>query len=211
VTACTRPSRSFIDELRRPLPAEHPRPLPEPAELRHAPITPTCRSRTRTRSVGTRSAWISGSRMAVIEDVRFSGRDARSVKAAASMLTEEILGKTLDEVKRIGKDNVLEMLGIEAGARPAQVRAACAQDAENGSLWSPGLARRGRGGRMSGVTARYVRWGRSRKCRRTAPRSSMSRIGRSPSIVSKTGSMPSTTSARTTAAPSRRGRWTGTR
>ena len=51
----------------------------------------------------------------VIEDVRFSGKGCSISKAAASMLTEEIVGKTLDEVKRIGKDNVLEMLGIERG------------------------------------------------------------------------------------------------
>ena len=49
----------------------------------------------------------------VIEDVRFSGKGCSISRAAASMLTEEIRGKTLEEVKRIGKDDVLEMLGIE--------------------------------------------------------------------------------------------------
>ena len=51
----------------------------------------------------------------VIEDVRFSGKGCSISRAAASMLTEEIRGKTLEEVKRIGKDDVLEMLGIELG------------------------------------------------------------------------------------------------
>ena len=58
----------------------------------------------------------------VIEDVRFSGKGCSISRAAASMLTEEIRGKTLEEVKRIGRDDVLEMLGIELGP----VRLKCA-------------------------------------------------------------------------------------
>ena len=58
----------------------------------------------------------------VIEDVRFSGKGCSISRAAASMLTEEIRGKTLDEVKRIGKEDVLAMLGIELGP----VRLKCA-------------------------------------------------------------------------------------
>jgi nitrogen fixation NifU-like protein len=58
----------------------------------------------------------------VVEDVRFSGKGCSISRAAASMLTEEIRGKTLEEVKRIGKDEVLEMLGIELGP----VRLKCA-------------------------------------------------------------------------------------
>ena len=58
----------------------------------------------------------------VIEDVRFSGNGCSISREAASMLTEEILGKTLEEVKRIGRDDVLEMLGIELGP----VRLKCA-------------------------------------------------------------------------------------
>jgi nitrogen fixation NifU-like protein len=57
-----------------------------------------------------------------IEDVRFTGVGCSISKAAASMLTEEIKGKTLEEVKRIGRDEVLEMLGIELGP----VRLKCA-------------------------------------------------------------------------------------
>lgn len=57
-----------------------------------------------------------------IEDVRFTGVGCSISRAAASMLTEEIKGKTLDEVKRIGREEVLEMLGIELGP----VRLKCA-------------------------------------------------------------------------------------
>ena len=57
-----------------------------------------------------------------VREVRFSGIGCSISRAAASMLTEEIQGKTLEEVKRIGKDEVLEMLGIELGP----VRLKCA-------------------------------------------------------------------------------------
>jgi nitrogen fixation NifU-like protein len=58
----------------------------------------------------------------VVEDVKFSGKGCAISRAAASMLTEEIRGKSLDEVKRIGKDEILDMLGIELGP----VRLKCA-------------------------------------------------------------------------------------
>jgi nitrogen fixation NifU-like protein len=57
-----------------------------------------------------------------IEDVRFTGIGCSISRAAASMLTEEIKGKTLAEVKAIGREEVLEMLGIELGP----VRLKCA-------------------------------------------------------------------------------------
>jgi nitrogen fixation NifU-like protein len=58
----------------------------------------------------------------LIADVKFSGKGCAISLAAASMLTEEIRGKSLEEVKRIGKDEVLELLGIELGP----VRLKCA-------------------------------------------------------------------------------------
>jgi len=57
-----------------------------------------------------------------IEQVRFSGTGCSISQAAASMLCERIEGQTLDEVKKISKDDVLEMLGIELGP----VRLKCA-------------------------------------------------------------------------------------
>ena len=57
-----------------------------------------------------------------IEEVRFSGQGCSISQAAASMLCERIEGQTLDEVKKISKDDVLEMLGIELGP----VRLKCA-------------------------------------------------------------------------------------
>lgn len=57
-----------------------------------------------------------------ISQVAFSGEGCAISQASASMLTEEILGKTMDEVKQISKDDILEMLGIQLGP----VRLKCA-------------------------------------------------------------------------------------
>ena len=57
-----------------------------------------------------------------VERVRFSGVGCSISRAAASMLSEAIEGKTLDEVKKLGREDVLEMLGIELGP----VRLKCA-------------------------------------------------------------------------------------
>jgi nitrogen fixation NifU-like protein len=48
-----------------------------------------------------------------VQDVAFTGRGCAISQASASMLTESIVGKTLDEVKQLGKDDILEMLGIQ--------------------------------------------------------------------------------------------------
>ena len=57
-----------------------------------------------------------------IEQIRFSGVGCSISQAAASMLCEAVEGKTLDEVKQLTRDDVLEMLGIELGP----VRLKCA-------------------------------------------------------------------------------------
>ena len=57
-----------------------------------------------------------------ISQVAFSGEGCAISQASASMLTEEVLGKSLDEVKQMGKDDILEMLGIQLGP----VRLKCA-------------------------------------------------------------------------------------
>jgi nitrogen fixation NifU-like protein len=47
-----------------------------------------------------------------VEQVRFRGKGCAISQASASLLTEEIQGKTLDEIKALGKDDILELLGI---------------------------------------------------------------------------------------------------
>lgn len=50
-----------------------------------------------------------------VKDVLFSGRGCAISQAAASMLTEEVKGKSLAEVRALGKEAVLELLGIPIG------------------------------------------------------------------------------------------------
>lgn len=58
----------------------------------------------------------------IIDEVAFSGKGCAISQASASMLTEMIQGKTLDEARKIGKEDILEALGIEIGP----VRLKCA-------------------------------------------------------------------------------------
>ncbi len=51
-----------------------------------------------------------------ITDVRFSGKGCAISQAAASILTEEIKGKTLEEVKQFDRQKMLDLLGIEISA-----------------------------------------------------------------------------------------------
>ncbi len=62
-----------------------------------------------------------------IEDGRvvqaaFDGRGCAISQASASMMTEEIVGKTLEELRAWTKDDILDLLGIEIGP----VRLKCA-------------------------------------------------------------------------------------
>jgi nitrogen fixation NifU-like protein len=58
----------------------------------------------------------------VIEQVRFDGHGCAISQASASMLTELIQDKTLEEAKELSKEDILEALGIEIGP----VRLKCA-------------------------------------------------------------------------------------
>ena len=57
-----------------------------------------------------------------IDDVAFTGRGCAISQASASMLTDEIKGKPLTEVVRIGRDEVIDNLGIEIS--PARLKCA---------------------------------------------------------------------------------------
>ena len=57
-----------------------------------------------------------------VKEVAFSGQGCAISQASASILTEHIIGKSLDEVKQLSKDDILEMFGIELGP----VRLKCA-------------------------------------------------------------------------------------
>jgi nitrogen fixation protein NifU and related proteins len=57
-----------------------------------------------------------------VEDIRFSGVGCAISKASASMLSDLLIGRTLDEIRALTKENLLEELGIELGP----VRLKCA-------------------------------------------------------------------------------------
>jgi len=57
-----------------------------------------------------------------VKDVRFSAVGCAISKASASMLTDLLLGQTLDEIKALTNEDVIDELGIELGP----VRLKCA-------------------------------------------------------------------------------------
>ncbi len=57
-----------------------------------------------------------------VTEAAFSGTGCAISQASADLLTESIVGKTLDEVKALSKQDILDLLGIELGP----VRLKCA-------------------------------------------------------------------------------------
>ncbi len=58
----------------------------------------------------------------VVKEAAFDGHGCAISQASADLLMESVVGKTLDEVKAIGKEDVLELLGLDLGP----VRLKCA-------------------------------------------------------------------------------------
>ena len=58
----------------------------------------------------------------VIEDVRFHGRGCAISQASASLLTERLKGISLEEARKISKEDVFEDLGIDIS--PARIKCA---------------------------------------------------------------------------------------
>ncbi len=48
----------------------------------------------------------------IIVDVKFLGSGCALSQASASLLTESLVGKTLEEAKQMGKDELLALLGV---------------------------------------------------------------------------------------------------
>jgi nitrogen fixation NifU-like protein len=57
-----------------------------------------------------------------VEEARFDGHGCAISQASADLLTESIIGKSLDEIKSLNKQDILDLLGIELGP----VRLKCA-------------------------------------------------------------------------------------
>ena len=57
-----------------------------------------------------------------VVEAAFDGHGCAISQASADLLVESIVGKTVDEVKKLNKQDILDMLGIELGP----VRLKCA-------------------------------------------------------------------------------------
>ena len=57
-----------------------------------------------------------------VVEAAFDGRGCAISQASADLLMETVIGKTLDEVKALNKQNVLDLLGIELG--PVRIKCA---------------------------------------------------------------------------------------
>ena len=58
----------------------------------------------------------------VITEAAYSGHGCAISQASADLLIESVIGKNIDEVKKLSKQDILDLLGIELGA----VRLKCA-------------------------------------------------------------------------------------
>ena len=58
----------------------------------------------------------------IVADIKFTGKGCAISQASASMLTDEVIGKSLEELKHFDKQTVLDMLGIPLG--PSRVKCA---------------------------------------------------------------------------------------
>jgi nitrogen fixation NifU-like protein len=60
----------------------------------------------------------------VIRDVRFEGKGCAISQATASMLTDEIKGKSVDDAKLFSKEDLLDMIGIPLAKNPVRLKCA---------------------------------------------------------------------------------------
>lgn len=60
----------------------------------------------------------------IIEKIYFSGQGCAISMASASILTEAITGKTLDEARAFGKEQLLDLIGIPLDKNPARIKCA---------------------------------------------------------------------------------------
>ncbi len=71
---------------------------------------------------GDRITMMLGIRDGVVAEVGFTGRGCAISQASASLLTDEIKGKTVDEVAKVNTQDLLDLLGIEIS--PARLKCA---------------------------------------------------------------------------------------
>ena len=100
---------NIIDHYKNP----HNKGLIKNADIKFTENNPLC------GDVITITIKISGKK---IEDIKFEGRGCAISQSAASMMTDELKGKALEEASGFTREKVIGMLGIEIGP----VRTKCA-------------------------------------------------------------------------------------
>ena len=74
----------------------------------------------------------------VVTDARFSGHGCAISQASADLLVESIIGKKIDDLKDLSKDDVLELLGFDE-LGPARLKCALLSlKVLKGGLWGIG-------------------------------------------------------------------------
>ena len=58
----------------------------------------------------------------IVKEAAFDGHGCAISQASADMLLESVIGKSIEDIKKLNKENILELLGIELGP----VRLKCA-------------------------------------------------------------------------------------
>ncbi|HLE34363.1 MAG: nitrogen fixation NifU-like protein [Candidatus Nitrosomirales archaeon] len=58
-----------------------------------------------------------------VKDIKFNGKGCAISQASASMLTEMVMGKSLEDMKKVGKEDILESLGLP-NLGPARIKCA---------------------------------------------------------------------------------------
>jgi nitrogen fixation protein NifU and related proteins len=71
---------------------------------------------------GDRITMMLGIRDGVVADVAFTGRGCAISQASASLLTDEVKGKPVEEVAKLTSQDLLDLLGIEIS--PARLKCA---------------------------------------------------------------------------------------
>ncbi len=71
---------------------------------------------------GDRITMFLGVEDGVVRDVAFTGRGCAISQASASLLTDEIRGKTVEDVEKMTPDDVLDLIGVEIS--PARLKCA---------------------------------------------------------------------------------------
>ena len=116
-------SSTLFESHGRPLPRRDPRALPPAPQLRDAGGRRTSSRRATTRSAATASRCRSRSPRTGASKTSPSRAAAAPIsQASASMLTDDIRGRTIGELESLRSDDVLDLLGIEIS--PARLKCA---------------------------------------------------------------------------------------